>query len=255
MGSSPRVRGKRSRTSSNVDMVGLIPARAGKTPTEYADARASSAHPRACGENNPGAATTPPLPGSSPRVRGKLKGSSPLSRGIGLIPARAGKTRRGFGRRPGRRAHPRACGENPRVCGENISGVGSSPRVRGKRPLGPQGQGVDGLIPARAGKTLGVQRGANPGGAHPRACGENRPTMRLRITQVGSSPRVRGKRGPNKKDEEWCRLIPARAGKTCGGSSSPSWTWAHPRACGENGGEHVGVFVAEGSSPRVRGKP
>ena len=72
------------------------------------------------------------LPGSSPRVRGKLRLALPVVAMTGLIPACAGKTQRNavpLDRIP---AHPRVCGENsdqkPIACKMS----GSSPRVRGK---------------------------------------------------------------------------------------------------------------------------
>ena len=52
-GSSPRVRGKRSCSSSLSFMMGLIPARAGKTPPSGEYRPTGRAHPRACGENVP----------------------------------------------------------------------------------------------------------------------------------------------------------------------------------------------------------
>ena len=74
------------------------------------------------------------------------------------------------------------------------------------------------------------------------------------LAMAGSSPRVRGKHPGRLRHHHQQRLIPARAGKTSILVMRSANMWAHPRACGENGGEHVGVFVAEGSSPRVRGK-
>ena len=192
--------------------------------------------------------------GSSPRVRGKLQGD-----GVGvvsgrLIPARAGKTpvrRRRVARRP---AHPRACGENARPTTSTAPPPGSSPRVRGKRRTRRPGRAVTGLIPARAGKTAQCSPRGWDRWAHPRACGEN-PASGLGVSiSAGSSPRVRGKRWHSRHEATGRRLIPARAGKTCGGSSSPSWTWAHPRACGENWAAWSDQAGAHGSSPRVRGK-
>ena len=51
MGSSPRVRGKRSGTSKFSTILGLIPACAGKTPRLQARGPPGRAHPRVCGEN------------------------------------------------------------------------------------------------------------------------------------------------------------------------------------------------------------
>ena len=53
-----------------------------------------SAHPRACGENLRATTHGSKAGGSSPRVRGKHLGGVLGPRAPGLIPARAGKTRR-----------------------------------------------------------------------------------------------------------------------------------------------------------------
>ena len=70
-------------------------------------------------------------------------------------------------------AHPRACGENWGVWADQAPAYGSSPRVRGKHDLHHLRCNLNGLIPARAGKTLAVTGTAQVG--------------------YGSSPRVRGK--------------------------------------------------------------
>ena len=152
-GSSPRVRGKRHALRQCPADQRLIPARAGKTHFVAPRSRADTAHPRACGEN----AGHGPAPGSasgaSPRVRGKrgwVRARLPLGR---LIPARAGKTHRGPTAIASRGAHPRACGENVFDVAEALHGVGSSPRVRGKRRERRYHEPGRGLIPARAGKT------------------------------------------------------------------------------------------------------
>ena len=152
-GSSPRVRGKPRRDDEQGVRVGLIPARAGKTGVLMVVISFSAAHPRACGENAVSTALTTRGSGSSPRVRGKLDvGDVQPPRG-GLIPARAGKTRRSGAACWRWRAHPRACGENGSRSDTGQSGRGSSPRVRGKHSY-PRGQRDRyRLIPARAGKT------------------------------------------------------------------------------------------------------
>ena len=133
--------------------------------------------------------------------------------------------------------------------------MGSSPRVRGKRG-GGAGEGThDGLIPARAGKTVSASGKDVADAAHPRACGENWRGGRGVGVLLGSSPRVRGKLHPEPHRPRRGRLIPARAGKT---SPPPRPTWppsAHPRACGENRLFPARATAAAGSSPRVRGKP
>ena len=146
------------------------------------------------------------------------------------------------------------CGEN-HTRGVTAPGfVGSSPRVRGKRPLTVDPTRIHGLIPARAGKTPpGPPRPQAPT-AHPRVCGENPDGRQPSPAGAGSSPRVRGKPLDSMSPRRRTRLIPARAGKTHrsnGGSLRPR---AHPRACGENRLDARDEEPSEGSSPRVRGK-
>ena len=152
-GSSPRVRGKLPFGIHIRDGRRLIPARAGKTPLPCPSRSGTWAHPRACGENSYTDLTAPTTAGSSPRVRGKLIEVERSTGDIGLIPARAGKTRRPGGRRSGVSAHPRACGENFTLTVQTRRPVGSSPRVRGKHQARNHVLERAGLIPARAGKT------------------------------------------------------------------------------------------------------
>ena len=70
----------------------------------------------------------------------------------------------------------------------------------------------------------------------------------------GSSPRWRGKLGLRRHVQEHGRLIPALAGKTTRHGSRPARTSAHPRAGGENHTMRVPDALADGSSPRWRGK-
>ena len=91
-----------------------------------------------------------------------------------LIPAHAGKTTINADNAPAIEAHPRSRGEN------NVAGIGvaspggSSPLTRGKHML-PSWKGPeDRLIPAHAGKTMGVVETRPGTAAHPRSRGENR---------------------------------------------------------------------------------
>ena len=193
--------------------------------------------------------------GSSPRMRGKRNGCRAGRPRRGLIPAHAGKTLRRQRNASRRAAHPRACGENILAVISSPSGVGSSPRMRGKRAKRLMAGMPTGLIPAHAGKTvlpLGAKLLAR---AHPRACGENHADIFKGVCEIGSSPRMRGKLTGITAPRLRCRLIPAHAGKT--GSTDPSvgLDWAHPRACGENLGALQTYPGGVGSSPRMRGKP
>ena len=154
------------------------------------------------------------LAGSSPRVRGKRDARLRPGRRRGLIPACAGKTSSLVAQRPMNRAHPRVCGENGVSITGNVVWMGSSPRVRGKRPPGAGLWITRGLIPACAGKTPHTVGFVAQCGAHPRVCGENRVERRRRAPSIGSSPRVRGKLYGIAIAINVCRLIPACAGKT-----------------------------------------
>ena len=253
-GSSPRVRGKRAYARVKLYDSRLIPARAGKTGTSPNTGPSAWAHPRACGENHALLVNDPNALGSSPRVRGKPRRVVKGDRRRRLIPARAGKTGPCRHLPEEQPTHPRACGENVQEVSLVAIPAGSSPRVRGKRPDLVSGEVGARLIPARAGKTRSGVAVRSSSSAHPRACGENWSTASRRSTASGSSPRVRGKRlqaAPHRSD---AGLIPARAGKTCGGARSLFRRGAHPRACGENLWGSEVVVSPGGSSPRVRGK-
>ena len=238
-----------------VSNAGLIPARAGKTSGAAPRNHRGTAHPRVCGENPNRLRASARIPGSSPRVRGKLELVQlpwPSSR---LIPARAGKTRTRRGSRLRSGAHPRACGENRRTRTDPPPRPGSSPRVRGKQdrrhhPLQPRG-----LIPACAGKTRRSLFKPQSSRAHPRVCGENWCFEHAGETVPGSSPRVRGKLCWRSLLLLRGGLIPACAGKTRAPTRAPGGRGAHPRACGENRSTALLCRPASGSSPRVRGKP
>ena len=184
--------------------------------------------------------------GSSPRGRGKrgLPRKWVAIRGLIQAPGVSGS-----------RAHPRAGGENLGTAWIDVVPSGSSPRGRGKHRSRPNDALRNGLIPARAGKT--ILRALRPGlgSAHPRAGGENDTHLAAIQADSGSSPRGRGKRSSLRGAP--CRkgLIPARAGKTSTRRAARSSTAAHPRAGGENPKHSNPGQQARGSSPRGRGKP
>ena len=152
--------------------------------------------------------------GSSPLTRGKLDKTARLTRGHGLIPAHAGKTRAGTtaGRCSG--AHPRSRGENIGHPPDAHEAAGSSPLTRGKLWVAGAGEPSEGLIPAHAGKTVGRGRGRAERGAHPRSRGENCFIARVSRAFSGSSPLTRGKQGITSQLAANNGLIPAHAGKT-----------------------------------------
>ena len=132
LGSSPRVRGKPISLHPSFLGSGLIPACAGKTTLVRRCCMSARAHPRVCGENTKWCCLRLSIAGSSPRVRGKPRGSRLIRIGERLIPACAGKTRRARRRDASTQAHPRVCGENRFAGNPGRHHAGSSPRVRGK---------------------------------------------------------------------------------------------------------------------------
>ena len=172
-GSSPRGRGKPSRSKRKVMVRGLIPAWAGKTTDAVPPTASKTAHPRVGGENEAGDEKGSTFDGSSPRGRGKRRRRDQEFQPRRLIPAWAGKTESRSGRRRRRPAHPRVGGENPFSLTACFLLPGSSPRGRGKRTGTLQAfQGIR-LIPAWAGKTVGVCPFGMVEAAHPRVGGEN----------------------------------------------------------------------------------
>ena len=172
-GSSPRGRGKRQFLGNVACVDRLIPARAGKTSHGPDHRLASTAHPRAGGEN---------------ADRAIARAIAPR-----LIPAWAGKTERGIFGLAYRQAHPRMGGENTR----DAAGIpwlkGSSPRGLGKLLPAREAVQLAGLIPAWTGKTVKVSVVAETKKAHPRAGGENESAPGRSVWLMGSSPRGRGK--------------------------------------------------------------
>ena len=192
-GSSPRVRGKRHAGHALPLGFRIIPACAGQTDNDYDYRHCFSDHPRVCGANRDLLDAWVRHSGSSPRVRGKLEHGIKLIPSKRIIPACAGQTDTGQPRSPSIADHPRVCGANGPPPPGPHEDLGSSPRVRGKLPVGPLGLGRDRIIPACAGQTCPRWRWSRIRADHPRVCGANRCSRCRPCTGRGSSPRVRGK--------------------------------------------------------------
>ena len=162
-GSSPLARGLLFDVVAQPERVRIIPARAGFTSKRPPELWPIGDHPRSRGVYQWENVTLPPAVGSSPLARGlrQRKGGPPRRRGI--IPARAGFTTIANIGDVRDEDHPRSRGVyNSR----NDSGggvLGSSPLARGllnRFLLQCEGTGI---IPARAGFTLGDRRDSNGG--------------------------------------------------------------------------------------------
>ena len=213
----------------------------------------AAVHPRVCGEhgNQPGVHCA--HVGSSPRVRGTLNLRAGLHRRNRFIPACAGNTANGRRRGALRSVHPRVCGEHAPAVGFPVSTTGSSPRVRGTRPIQHKGSGSCRFITACAGNTSAGGNAADLVTVHPRVCGEHRSQPRDRRSGRGSSPRVRGTQKSSCTRSPRCRFIPACAGNTNAAGFVCHFIPVHPRVCGEHVVLIVPALPTVGSSPRVRG--
>ena len=134
-GSSPRVRGLPRTLRERVHGDRIIPARAGFTRRYASGPPCRPDHPRACGVY--------------------AGGGGGLDRGPRIIPARAGFTLLAYTQDRDILDHPRACGVYASETASTIARTGSSPRVRGLHVGGHEERGRGGIIPARAGFTLG----------------------------------------------------------------------------------------------------
>ena len=212
-------------------------------------------HPRACGEHAAGQLVAEVVDGSSPRLRG-----TPLAFRVQVLPARfipapAGNTA-GAAPGPGAMAvHPRACGEHSAPEQAEQRQVGSSPRLRGTRPIANSIISASRFIPAPAGNTASLGMRQRHQAVHPRACGEHGLKVPTLPMADGSSPRLRGTLRLAKPAAGFVRFIPAPAGNTITSPSSSSMPSVHPRACGEHRKRVASAFCRRGSSPRLRGTP
>ena len=95
---------------------------------------------------------------------------------------------------PAATAHPRSRGENDGGFNWRANFPGSSPLTRGKLGGAAAREMRSRLIPAHAGKTLGVIAPLFESQAHPRSRGENFAGDLCPVFERGSSPLTRGKR-------------------------------------------------------------
>ena len=174
VGSSPRVRGTRRRST--------------------APKVTRAVHPRVCGEHAVPSGLRATSSGSSPRVRGTRPGLARLGKARRFIPACAGNTEAG--------------------ASYYEADIGSSPRVRGTLRPPWRGLRSGRFIPACAGNTRRSSPPRGRPAVHPRVCGEHALATAAAENVNGSSPRVRGTRRVQGGAPPGNRFIPACAGNT-----------------------------------------
>ena len=195
-GSSPLARGLPERRGDYLRTIGIIPARAGFTCPHAGRRRRPADHPRSRGVYR--------------RV------SSCFRFRVWIIPARAGFTLHRLRQPPGRRDHPRSRGVYQDQVDRRRRGVGSSPLARGLHGPAVLQVMAGGIIPARAGFTVGGRFALACRGDHPRSRGVYASSTGPPGIRPGSSPLARGLRANELAAWQRVRIIPARAGFTSG---------------------------------------
>ena len=91
---------------------------------------------------------------------------------VWVTPAYAGKSCRACPAASGAGDHPRVCREKTPMDIRKATATGSPPRVRGKAGPAAIVNGVGGITPAYAGKSLALPEIETKTRDHPRVCGE-----------------------------------------------------------------------------------
>ena len=231
-----------------------IPARAGTTREASTFSKTSGEDPRACGDDLRDVGGGMRLEGRSPRVRGRRLRWSSAHVWARKIPARAGTTSRMPSCGSMGREDPRACGDDSSRPRGRAGPGGRSPRVRGRHDLVSDRRNLVRKIPARAGTTAGRCGVATPCAEDPRACGDDAVGAPAGRSDLGRSPRVRGRRAVSTHQIGQQRKIPARAGTTDPRRVVGVHLKEDPRACGDDHWHVPADLIPRGRSPRVRGR-
>ena len=191
--------------------------------------------------------------GSSPLARGLLHEGGGVGGFTGIIPARAGFTHLGRGRHQRRQDHPRSRGVYGGRWRSPPTAEGSSPLARGLPVRGLDDGEHVGIIPARAGFTLGKTGPFKWATDHPRSRGVYERFTIENTRLMGSSPLARGLLELLLGLREQLRIIPARAGFTPRRAAGGRARRDHPRSRGVYGASRARGRRGGGSSPLARG--
>ena len=232
-GSSPLARGLPWYVFPDKFATRIIPARAGFTSHRSFAVRGEWDHPRSRGVYLWCHSRKFMTPGSSPLARGLLVGLGAVLSARGIIPARAGFTRREYWRCSPAWDHPRSRGVYSSSARIAACSRGSSPLARGLHEPRTTERWYGGIIPARAGFTERMRTGQPTCTDHPRSRGVYRIALASRARAGGSSPLARG----------LLNIRPHVSGRILD----------HPRSRGVYDREGVARIAGMGSSPLARG--
>ncbi len=152
MGLSPPMRGNPRDDPHVADVVGSIPAHAGKPLPGGPAPRHRRVYPRPCGETSASMVPRSVTSGLSPPMRGNRACFRNSGQRMGSIPAHAGKPAKCLCNYPLIRVYPRPCGETRYLHLDAMPAAGLSPPMRGNRHDVGSAPQPAGSIPAHAGK-------------------------------------------------------------------------------------------------------
>ena len=155
-GSSPHTRGLRMPIGVAIAIIRIIPAHAGFTRTSASQTNRAWDHPRTRGVYSLLLASLLLSIGSSPHTRGLQNPLAEFKRGLRIIPAHAGFTRRNPPNRVSATDHPRTRGVYSDIEHLWPDYEGSSPHTRGLPLRILVSRIARGIIPAHAGFTEGI---------------------------------------------------------------------------------------------------
>ena len=254
-GSSPLARGLPQTAYNIAGNNRIIPARAGFTGYWGRRSVRSRDHPRSRGVYSLRISPNMTPIGSSPLARG-LPGAGGVGEAHGgIIPARAGFTKRCPPAIRRNWDHPRSRGVYILRAVSARWPNGSSPLARGLRVDKKPAEATPGIIPARAGFTRTRRGRAHSPRDHPRSRGVYQSSSEATIFVAGSSPLARGLLRAGRVFSQPEGIIPARAGFTRCASNARQQSSDHPRSRGVYIMTAVQIVVAWGSSPLARGLP
>ena len=193
VGSSPRVRSRRSTRPGRRCDRGIISACAEQTIGVDLNANIWTDHLRVCGADRFIGSNRYRMVGSSPRVRSRLDDVGIKLSTFGIISACAEQTGTPTAAPTPRWDHLRVCGADQTKVIAELLGSGSSPRVR-SRPGQPLARDFPlGIISACAEQTESGSELSGYKRDHLRVCGADRQGVQYAGFDQGSSPRVRSR--------------------------------------------------------------
>ena len=196
VGSSPRVWGQVSASSSFNKYKGIIPTRVGTSGIVDMSHITHQDHPHACGDKYFCQVRHRHVVGSSPRVWGQVSASSSFNKYKGIIPTRVGTSGIVDMSHITHQDHPHACGDKTDDKTSTRTDNGSSPRVWGQERCSARIPPTAGIIPTRV--------------------GTRKQIFQICTMNTGSSPRVWGQDINGNRPEIFIGIIPTRVGTSLG---------------------------------------